>query len=378
MAKSARAGLIELKLNHPYYRLLQRLISTEHDVIGFYYREDLDESDQNYSVILFDVYSGCCIPCIPLNMHDLKQDPLVTNISTRALNLTDELYSQFRSKLGVILTRELLDRENTHDRLINLRRIIFDETERTYLEGYNIVNSVVAELAPAGSSRVHVGTNVVMSPFLNFATITTKTSHDGESRVFKILYELYRDIFVILRDESFNHDDIQERIMNGFKNTQFDDDDDFGFLSVSERVSPSATVEADFLPVVRAETPSSGIRTHFERIMTELDRGEIPTIYLNEILGALAMTEMRISKNKGTFPAIISLDPYADKNDKVSVTLRSGQAVILPSKGADLGPLDYETLKDVLWYLESLVDHDTTFIPLQNLVTREMALRQKH
>lgn len=381
MSKIFRCGLLEVSVAHPYFKLLHKLVENEWDVVGFYYQDGKDDSDQCYSAILFDIYSGRYISCASLNVHDLKTDPLVSIVSIRPLNLTEDVYSQFRLKLGAILSRELLDHESEQYHLINLRRIIFNESERTDLEGYEIINSMIMELMPHTYSRIRLNNRIIASPLVGPAVVTKKLTQVEDSRIFRILHDLYQSVFNILRDESFNHDDIQSKIIEGFKHSP--KEDLFDLFSVSER--SSVFTDDIFLPVV-SETSNphkdenvrlDEVRDHFAKFLAELERGEIPVLYLNEILSSLSLPESSVSKLKGSIPAIVTLEPYVEKNDKLNITLNSGQNLILPSRGADLSTLDEETLSDVLWYLDNLIEHDGTFVPLQNLITREIAQRQK-
>lgn len=384
MAKSVRVGVIEIKITHPYYQFMDKLVNVPYNVVGFYYRDNPNDSEQNYSVTLFDIYSGRFIPYIPLNIRDIKMDPIVNIISMRSFDLNEELYKTFRFDLGAMLSKELMSSESSYSRLINLRRILLDSSERTDLEGYNIVNSIILNFMSQSSISFHTNNSLIASPLLSLPMKIQKKTTSEISKIFDILNDLYSDIFNILRDESFNHENIQDKITEGFKKNNSESLFDFSLIS---ELPPDYNDEP-YIPLVSDISETNAytrndfetiemIRNNFNKILIEIERGEIPKFYLNELLDILSLDGGNLSKINGTIPAIINLDSYQQDNKKIDMILRSGQSIILPSRGADLGSFDQETLKEILWYLDNLIEYETTFVPLQNLVTLELAQRQK-
>lgn len=379
MAKPVHVGVIEIKITHPYCQFLTKLVDTAYNIVGFYYRDNPNDSEQNYSVTLFDVYSGRFIPYIPLNIRDIKMDPIVNIISMRSFDLNEESYKTFRFNLGSMLSRELMGNENSYSRLINLRRILLDSSERTDLEGYNIINTIILNFMSQSSNFFHTNNTLIVSPLLSSPMKIQKKTTSEASKIFDIMNDLYSDIFNILRDESFNHEEIQNKLLEGFKK---DDDEILFDISLI-----STNYEEDiYLPLVSETTDTNVytrkdsetlemIRNNFNKILIEMERGEIPKFNFNEILDILSLDGRNLSKVNGTIPAIINLDSHRQDDKKVDMILRSGQSIILPSRGADLSSFDKETLKEILWYLDSLIEYETTFVPLQNLVTLELARR---
>lgn len=99
---------------------------------------------------------------------------------------------------------------------------------------------------------------------------------------------------------------------------------------------------------------------------------------LNVVLKEVGLDALNGNLDSGSYGALVHIGHDGLLHEEQAVIrLVCGDSLILPIRGADLSSFEIETLRDILHYLDTLIEIDNRYVPLQMLVTRELALRKR-
>jgi hypothetical protein len=288
-------------------------------------------------------------------MRELENQTCLQEILVQTINIKDGHHEAFRKRLGTAISRELSLRSDPNNRKFYLKSILMPGFDDQKFRGVETIDFIRGDDTILGAS------------------FTISPPSDGINKELSEYYDvLYGDIFDIIKQHYYESPDKASELLTGLSTNTFNvsilhSSEDEADLSFSYTTSQYESNQ-----IVGEATEQT--RLILEKIGADIIKGIIPVIPLERLLYLNNGHYDHI--HSGSCPAVINLEPYDDVDNPARLTLKTGRTIMLPSYLSDLSPFDSETLKEILWYLENLVEHRPTFNPLLNLVTLELGRRQ--
>jgi hypothetical protein len=149
---------------------------------------------------------------------------------------------------------------------------------------------------------------------------------------------------------------------------------------------PLVKIPQVFQALEEGRLAAKRLNKEVDRINTNVRNEVLPTININSITSELNQLNTTLSVGKiqgledmgsGSCPGLIIMGDHTTSTRDTTIPLQSGDTIILPRYNADVGHLETDVLKEVLFYLDALAHSTGNFDSLKTIITHELATRSK-